>query len=229
MLLRKTTKSFRQNFKQLKKSSPLGWQLYKSYRYDVGDHPIDYKILECAFISSCLNLPPNSKILNVGSYLDYVAGLLAIHQITSLDIRPRPVLINHIEDVIVGDAKELSLPDNTFDAIITTSAIEHFGLGRYGDSIDINADVKAFNQFKRILRCNGLLLFTTTIKQGKPEILFNANKTYNIDIINNFCHGLEKIVEMFIKKSKLEFCNLNEVTKTSKTWDIYCGCWRKPL
>lgn len=215
-------------YKEIAKSKllPKGWKLYKSFRSDSGSHPIDYKLMECAFVSSSLNIPMMSKVLNVGSYSLYVAGILSMYKVVSLDIRERPSLMD-TEKVVVMDAKELNLQDNYFDAIISTSSIEHFGLGRYGDDLDLNADKKAFNQFKRVLKPGGLLIFTTTIKKGSPEICFNANKNYTQEIIDSFSEGFVKEKEMYINKQKLEFCIPEEITNKPMAWDIYCGCWRK--
>lgn len=218
---------YKKQFKQIKSQVPEDWQLHSVRRLkDTTDHPINYKDIECAFVSTFLNLPPKSTILNVGSYNQYIIGLLSNYAVTTLDVRSRVPFMN-TEKVVTSDIKDIKLAKESFDAVISLSSIEHFGLGRYGDKIDLDVDVKAFVQFKRLLKPQGLLFFTTTIKRGEPELCFNAHKTYTLDIIHNFCSELEKVEEMFISKEKLNFCAYNELTDKSKTWDIYCGCWRK--
>lgn len=220
-------KKFKKQLKQIKKQKSKEWKLHKVRRLrDDAVHPISYKDIECAFVSAHLNVPPKSKILNVGSYNQYIIGLLSNYYVTTLDVRARPSFMD-VEEIVTEDVKETTLPDASFDAIISLSSIEHFGLGRYGDNIDLKADEKAFKQFKRLLKPNGLLLFTTTIKRGKPEICFNAHKTYTKEIIDSFSAGFNKEVEMYINKVQLVFCQLEEITDKKQTWDIYCGCWRK--
>lgn len=220
-------KKFKRQIKEVRKSLQSGWQFQLKRRLtDDTIHPIDYKTLECAFVSANLDLPPMSKILNVGSYNLYVIGLLATHYVTTLDIRARPEFMN-TETVIAEDVIKTTIPDESFDTIICLSSLEHFGLGRYGDALDLDADKKAVEQFKRILKPNGLLYLTTTIKQGAPELCFNAHKTYNQDVLDYFSTGFEKEVEMYAKKAELRFCTQEEVTKLSQSWDIYCGVWRK--
>lgn len=221
-------KIYKKQLKQIKNQIPDGWKLVPIQRLtDTSIHPMNYKDIECAFVSTYLNLPVGSHILNVGSYTQYIIGLLANYRVTSLDVRPRLEFMN-TETVITKDIKDVDLPDSSFDAIISLSSIEHFGLGRYGDEIDLEADKKAFEQFKRLLKPGGLLFFTTTIKLGEPEICFNAHKTYQYGNIQEMCSGLQMVQEMFIDKSELEFCDVKEITDKSKEWDIYCGVWKKP-
>jgi len=220
-------KKFKQQVKEIKKDIAFGYKLLFTKRLkDDTQHPIHYKDLECAFITKNLKVNRKSKILNVGSYSQYIIGLMCKYHVTTLDIRSRQSFIKQ-EKIVTEDIKDTKLPDESFDVIISTSAVEHFGLGRYGDKIDLDADKKAFKQFKRLLKPNGLLIFTTTIKKGEPEVCFNANRTYTKEVIDSFSAGFMKDVEAYISKKKLEFCQLEDITDKKQTWDIYCGCWRK--
>jgi len=222
----KPTKEFKKQFEAIKSQLPEQWKAFKVVRNDKGSHPITYKDIECAFATAVLDLPQGSNILNVGSYTQYIVGLLSNYNITTLDVREREAFLDN-ELVIAGDIKNAPLANGTFDAIISLSSIEHFGLGRYGDELDIEADKKAFERFKLLLKPNGLLIFTTTIRQGGPELCFNAHKTYTKDIIYDFCFGLELVTENFVKKNSLTLCEENDITNIPKEWDIYCGCWCK--
>ena len=62
--------------------------------------------------------------------------------------------------------------------------IEHIGLGRYGDEIDPQGDIKAINELKRVLAQNGDLLFVTPV--GKPKIEFNAHRIYSYEQIKEY-------------------------------------------
>jgi len=220
-------KKFKQQVKEIKRNIAFGYKLLFTKRLkDDKDHPINYKDLECAFITKNLKVNSKSKILNVGSYSQYIIGLMCKYNITTLDVRMRKQFMKK-ETVVTTDIKNIDFLENTFDVIISTSAVEHFGLGRYGDEIDLDADKKAFKQFKRVLKPGGLLIFTTTIKKGEPEICFNANRTYTKDVIDSFSDGFTKETEEYISKKKLEFCQLEDITDKEQTWDIYCGCWRK--
>ena len=55
--------------------------------------------------------------------------------------------------------------------------IEHIGLGRYGDSIDPDGDIKAINELIRVLAPAGNLLIVVPI--GISKIMFNAHRIYD--------------------------------------------------
>jgi len=68
----------------------------------------------------------------------------------------------------------------SYDAIFKfdddISALMHIGLGRYGDTIDPEADFKRMNGFKNYLKNDGLFFFSAPI--GPDTIEFNAHRIY---------------------------------------------------
>mgnify|MGYP003644126642 CR=1 FL=1 len=65
---------------------------------------------------------------------------------------------------------------NTFDAIITFSSIEHSGLGRYGDPLDPNGDIKAMECVHANLVDNGLVIWGAPV--GKDALSWNVHRVY---------------------------------------------------
>jgi ubiquinone/menaquinone biosynthesis C-methylase UbiE len=112
--------------------------------------------------------------------------------------------------------------------VLSLCALEHFGLGRYGDEIDGRADAQAFAEMIRVLKPGGHLVFSTTLTRAHPSIAFNAHRIYNQKNIQALCSGLTCREERFYSHSKRCFCSPEEVTAEPKQWDVYCGCWRKP-
>ena len=132
------------------------------------------------------------------------------------------------ETVLTCDAKKLDIPDNKFEVVLSLSAIEHFGLGRYGDDFDLEGDKKSCMEMIRVLKPGGRLIFTTMIAKKQAVMLYNAGRVYSYEMIQNLCSGLELEEETFFSKKLNRFCTFNEVTEsTSGLWDSYCGCWRK--
>ena len=70
-----------------------------------------------------------------------------------------------------------------------------FGLGRYGDEVDIDADVKSFNEMVRVLKPGGILIFLASITKGEPVIFFNRCRIYNYEMIQKLCEGMDCIDE----------------------------------
>ena len=220
--------SFRQQYKYVYNNS--SYDVYKMRRDDRGLHPIDYSDVECEFAAKCIyDILPKEiyTILDVGSYRKFVLGLLSSYYVDVMDIRPLQGQYLENQTRIQLDAKNLN-SENKYDVITCLSSIEHFGLGRYGDELDLKADEKAFNNFIKALTPGGTLIFTTTIKRGYPEICFNAHRIYNLDEIYKFCKPLDKKVEEWYYSRKLNrMCSSNEITDKPQTWDVYMGCWRK--
>jgi len=222
-------KEYMDHWINIQKQIDNNWVLYQNKRLnDITDHPINYSDLECAFVSRYMDIPRGSHILNVGSYNQFIIGLLNSYYVTTLDIRNRKRFMGK-ETIITEDINNNSLDDGFFDMIICLSSVEHFGLGRYGDKVDMDADKKAFEQFRRLLKPDGILFFTTTIKKGKPNLCFNAHKIYNQEIIDGFSIGFEKLLERYIRKDLLKFCSFKDIRNKPQTWDVYCGYWKKVI
>lgn len=63
-----------------------------------------------------------------------------------------------------------------YDVILSYSSIEHSGLGRYGDPLDPEGDLKTMSEIHRHLKEYGLLLLGVPI--GKDCITWNAHRVY---------------------------------------------------
>lgn len=62
--------------------------------------------------------------------------------------------------VMEGSAMDASLfPADTFDRVVLLGALEHFGLGFYGDPVDESGDVKTMQNVARWLRPGGFVYF----------------------------------------------------------------------
>lgn len=208
-------------------ANPRGFaSVLEQFRYDGGPHPASHEDCQCAFAADQLARLRPTLVLDVGSYRQFVIGLLASYKVVSVDVRQRAAMPNEI--AITCDAKSLDLPTGLFDAVVSLCTLEHLGLGRYGDEFDLDADRKSLREMVRVLRSGGCLIFTTTITRGEPSILFNAHRIYShrklLGVLGS--EGLKPIQDSFIKR-KGHFCPLEEVTGRTEDWDIYCGCWEK--
>ena len=63
-----------------------------------------------------------------------------------------------------------------FDVCISISSYEHDGLGRYGDPLDPNGDLKAMQSLKNIIKKNGLLYLA--VPTGIDKVVFNVHRVY---------------------------------------------------
>lgn len=208
------------------KNNRRGFEVYKAYRYNIGEHPKNLLDLEFEFTAYYLYKAKPLKVLDIGSYRHFILGLLAHYDVTTVDIRKRRSMLEN-ETVITCDAKALNFPNNSFDSVITLEVLPHTGLGRYGDEIDLDADIKVFNEMIRVLKSGGILIFTTAITGGKPSIAWNARRNYSYEMIRGFCEGLDLVEEKFYDLRALRHCTREELTTDPTFFDYYFGCWRK--
>jgi len=96
-----------------------------------------------------------------------------------------------LDNLISKQANLTSLPfeNNSIESLSCMHTVEHIGLGRYGDKLDPNGDLKAIKELKRVLSVNGNLLFVVPI--GKPKIMFNAHRIYSYNQIINYFNELK--------------------------------------
>lgn len=111
-----------------------------------------------------MTFPPGSSVLELGcaetDWLERMAACDQTLQLTGVDCFPQPRA-----NVLVGDACNPDLfESDTFDRIVLLGALEHFGLGFYGDPIhEVNGepigDVLAIQNVSRWLKPGGFVYF----------------------------------------------------------------------
>lgn len=115
------------------------------------------------------------KHLDVGSRVDgFIAHLLVFRKVIQLDIRPATSQVPGL-DILVGNAQEPLLDlEGKFDSVSSLHSIEHFGLGRYGDSLDVNGHEKGLWNISRTVSAGGELYVSFPV--GKSSIEFNSQR-----------------------------------------------------
>lgn len=119
------------------------------------------------------------RVYDIGSRVDgYIAHLLSMEvSVTLLDIRPSPGKVEGV-DFIQADATDLSnIPDDSIETLSSLCALEHFGLGRYGDPIDYNGWKKSLHAMKRKLKAGGTLYLSVPVG-NEERVQFNAHRIF---------------------------------------------------
>lgn len=204
-----------------------GWEVIRYPLFEGGTHPEGYADFECRFAAWHLRRERPGSVLDVGSYRHFVVGLSAALDVTAVDVRPRRPGLG-TEAVLTCDARALAAPDASFDAVVSLSSVEHFGLGRYGDPLDLDGDARAMAEMRRVLRPGGVLVLTTSLTRGPRTVAFNAHRIYDLATARALFAGLEPVDERYFSLARREECALGEVVATPGAWDVYCGCWRRP-
>ena len=205
------------------------FRVYRDYRYNTeADHRKVQPDFEFEFVARHLHREKPVNILDIGSYRHFILGLLAHYNVTTVDIRNiQPSLPN--QTIVTCDAKTLPFDDDSFDTVITLGTLPHIGMGRYRDEVDLDADLKAFNEMRRVLKPGGIILFTVAMVAGRPSLAWNARRNYSYEMMADFCEGLELVEEKFFDRRALRHCTREELTTDPEFFDYYFGCWRKRL
>ena len=77
------------------------------------------------------------------------------------------------------------------DSVSSLHAIEHFGLGRYGDPVCWNGHVLGMDNLTRILQVGGKLYFSVPI--GPQRIEFNAHRVFSVQWLLDYFSNNYKI------------------------------------
>jgi SAM-dependent methyltransferase len=103
--------------------------------------------------------------------------------------------------------------------------IEHIGLGRYGDPIDPEGDIKAAQELKRVLKPGGSFLFVTPM--GKKDIIeWNAHRIYTYQSVLNLMDGLTlKEFSLIPEYAKDGGIIINADPELLKKEHYACGCF----
>lgn len=114
--------------------------------------------------------------VDISSSLHFCTLVSAFIPVKYYDYRPADI---KLENLSSESADLLSLPfaDCSIQSLSCMHVVEHVGLGRYGDPLDPDGDLKAVAELKRVLAHGGSLLFVVPV--GKPKIAFNAHRIYS--------------------------------------------------
>jgi len=126
--------------------------------------------------------------VDIGSRVDgFVAHVAAFREIEVFDVRPLKNTINHIQFKQV-DFSDASCPLRDYcDSVSSLHAVEHFGLGRYGDPLDYNGHVKGLDNIYAILQPLGKFYFSVPI--GTQRIEFNAHRVFAVEYLIKLLAG----------------------------------------
>lgn len=124
------------------------------------------------------------KHVDIGSRVDgFVAHVASYREIEVFDIRP---ITTTIPGVRFKQAN-LMMPTEEMasycDSLSCLHALEHFGLGRYGDPIDPNGFERGFVNMVGLLREDGVFYLSVPI--GIERVEFNANRVFDPRTIVN--------------------------------------------
>jgi SAM-dependent methyltransferase len=117
--------------------------------------------------------------VDVGSRVDgFVAHIATFREIEVFDIRPQQAVVQNVKFVTADFMNIPASLHNYTDSLSSLNVIEHFGLGRYGDPIDVDGHLKGLENMYHVLKPGGKFYFSTPI--GPQRIEFNAHRVFSL-------------------------------------------------
>ena len=117
-----------------------------------------------------------SQHVDVASSLYFVSSISAFVPTRFIDFRPADLGLCGLSSES-GTLLELPFASNSVESLSCMHVVEHVGLGRYGDPLDYDGDIKASRELARVVAPGGNLLFVVPIG-GQARIQFNAHRIY---------------------------------------------------
>ena len=119
---------------------------------------------------------------DIGSRLDgFIAHCLPFCEIVMLDIRPLQISTKNLSFIQADCMNMAKIPSGSLPSFSSLHAVEHFGLGRYGDPIDPMGHKKAIMEIQRVVKPGSDIYFSVPV--GVERLEFNAHRIFNPETV----------------------------------------------
>jgi hypothetical protein len=141
-------------------------------------HYFHQDLLVAGFISE----QKPKRHVDIGSRLDgFVAHVASFREVEVFDIRPLEPSVH--KNIVFKQADLMQSQEiQKTDSLSCLHAIEHFGLGRYYDPIDVEGHTKGISNLVKLLDMNGRLYISFPIGVT-DEVHFNAHRVFHPESI----------------------------------------------
>lgn len=195
------------DFRRLKSAGPekIGFRLRASYPRltdDLGSSgPFGRYVYQDSWAFRHVLERRPARLVDIASSTYFVAFAAQATQVVSVDIRPLKAAMPSIE-IVEGDITAMPFEDDSCEALSTLSVIEHIGLGRYGDSLDLHGMQKAADELRRILKPGGMLLVAFPVGAAN-SIEFNAHRILTPETVFEMFVGLKLEEEQYALSDRI--------------------------
>jgi SAM-dependent methyltransferase len=160
------------------------------------------------------------KHIDISSALTFCTMLSAFVETEFYDYRPALLSLDNLTSA-EADLTSLHFADNSIESLSCMHTIEHIGLGRYGDRLDPEGDMKAIQELARVCAPGGNLLVVVPV--GEQKIVFNAHRIYRAASFAEYFEGFT-LKEFSLVDDKDGFMRGADLSLADK--QLYgCGCF----
>lgn len=180
-------------------------------------------IYHCAWAARVLSETRPKHHVDISSQLPFCSIVSAFVPVEFYDYRPASLFLSGLKTG-KADLCALDFASGSIESLSSMHVVEHMGLGRYGDPLDPDGDLKAISELKRVLASGGSLLFVVPI--GKPRIIFNGHRIYSYRQICGYFADLELKQFALIPDNADETGIIyNAKEELADTQSYGCGCF----
>jgi len=129
--------------------------------------------------------------VDIASSLYFVSSVSAFVPTRFIDFRPADMGLSGLISE-AGTLMQLPFSNNSVESLSCMHVVEHVGLGRYGDPLDYDGDIKAARELARVVAPGGTLLFVVPVS-GQARIQFNAHRIYTYEQVLALFLGLDLV------------------------------------
>ena len=164
--------------------------------------------------------------VDIASRLDgFVAHVATFREVEVVDLRP----LNQSEhkNIKFLQSDFMKTPQiGVTDSLSCLHAVEHFGLGRYTDPIDVNGHIKGIQNMVAMLSQGASLYLSVPIGK-QDEVHFNAHRVFHVKTILNYSIIKDNMrLERFDFVDDNGFLHLNQnVDEVEKSIKFCCGIY----
>lgn len=152
-------------------------------RYEEGGETKNEYFWQDLLVARWIHSARPERQVDVGSRVDgFVAHVASFREIEVFDVRPVsthvPGVVFRQSDLMDADSvRSFAGAGGYCDSLSCLHAIEHFGLGRYGDPIDPKGYERGFANMAQLLKLGGTFYLSTPV--GNERVEFNANWVFD--------------------------------------------------
>lgn len=162
--------------------------------------------------------------VDISSSLYFVANVSAFVPLRFYDYRPAQLNLSGLS-CDRADLCRLDFPDASIASLSCMHVVEHVGLGRYGDPLDYDGDLKAVGELKRVVAPGGQLLFVVPIG-GEARIQFNAHRIYTHAQVLGMFDGFDLVEFALIPDDNSPLGLIRHASAAQSDVQRYgCGCF----
>lgn len=162
--------------------------------------------------------------IDVGSRVDgFIAHLLTFRDVTVIDVRDLKSKVSGLHFLqanMMGDVSALNIKSESISCL---HAIEHFGLGRYGDPFSWNGWELGITNIVSLLLPGGILYLSVPI--GRERVEFNAHRVFSPMTIISFSSKLGLSLKDFSYIDDLGDFHSSVSPLDAVHCDYGCGCF----